>query len=100
MKIKSELYLQELNMLLHGLNLQIKEIAQILIRKKKMAKIASLLVPWERANIWMTLAVECDLMMQYASALSELRDKIMQSEGVDADMKPITFEEICKKQNN
>jgi hypothetical protein len=48
----------------------------------------------------MTLAVECDLMMQYASALSELRDKIMQSEGVDADIRPITFEEICKKQNN
>ena len=97
MKIKSELYIQELNAILHGLNLQVEDCIKTLKREKTKAQIAAFLTPWLSREIWTTLAVKGDILMKYVNTLSELREKIMQAEGIDDDMKCITFQQMCEK---
>lgn len=94
MKIKSEFYIEELVILLHGLNLQVAECVKILKREKLKAQIASALTPWNSDAVWMALAVKADTLSQHVSAMQELREKILLSEGVDSDMLPITLQEI------
>jgi hypothetical protein len=96
MKLKSELYIEELCMMLHGLNLQVQDCVNILKREKVKAQIASFLVPWQSDSIWMALAVKADMLAQHVSAIQGLREKIMLSEGVDSDMLPITLEKILE----
>jgi len=97
MKIKSELYIQELNAILHGLNLQVEDCIKTIKREKTKAQIAAFLTPWLSREIWTTLAVKGDILMKYVNTISELREKIMQAEGVDDDMKCITFQQMCEK---
>lgn len=94
MKLKSELYIKELTILLHGLNSQVADCIRILKRERLKAQITSFLIPWESDAIWTALAVKAEIMIQHVSVIQELREKIMLSEGVDDDMKPVTLEEI------
>lgn len=100
MKVKSEMYIQELVLLLHGLNLQVADCTKILKRERLKAQIASFLMPWQANLIWMTLAVKADTLMQHVSAMQELREKIMLAEGVNDDMQPVTLEQIFQAQKN
>jgi hypothetical protein len=97
MKLKSELYIQELNAILYGLNLQVEDCIKMLKREKTKAQIAAFLTPWLSREIWTTLAVKGDILMKHVNTLSELREKIMQAEGIDDDMKCITFQQMCEK---
>lgn len=97
MKLKSELYISELNMILFGLTLQMQDIVKVLQREKRKAQVACFFAPWLSREIYTTLAVKADYMMKHVAALSELRDKIMQAEGIDDDMQTITFEQICEQ---
>lgn len=97
MKLKSEFYISELNMILLGLTLQMQDIIKIMQREKRKAQVACFFTPWLTREIYTTLAFKCDVLMKHVSSLSELRDKIMQAEGIDENMKTITFEQICEK---
>ena len=97
MKIKSELYIQELGAILHGLNLQAEDCLKTLKRERRKAQIAVFLTPWLSREIWTALAVNADILTKRMNTLSELREKIMQAEGVDDDMKCITFQQMCEK---
>ena len=98
MKIKSELYLQELALLLHGLDLHLRECEKTMRNEKRRAQIASFLAPWEKSRIWGTLALKSGIILRHVQSVSELREKIMSSEGVDDDMRPITLQQIFEKQ--
>jgi len=100
MRMRSEFYIQELVLLLHGLNLQVGDCTKVLKRERLKAQIASLLMPWQSDAIWMALAVKADILMQHVSAMQELREKIMLSEGINDDMQPVTLEEIFQSQEN
>lgn len=97
MKLKSELYIAELNMILFGLTLQMQEIVKTMRREQRRAQLSCFFAPWLAREIYTALAVKCEVMMKHVSALSELREKIMQAEGVDDDMRTITFEQICEQ---
>lgn len=98
MKLQSELYIQELAMMLHGINLQVNEISRVLRKQRRMARVQSFFMPWRKRVIWTSLAVVADLMMNHVSVLSELREKILKANGTDDDMLPITLEEILAKE--
>lgn len=100
MKLKSELYIQELLALLQGLNLQVEDCARILKRERINAQIASFFMPWRANAIWSALAVNAQILTAHVQMVSELRQKILLSEGVDDDMLPITLEEIFQIKNN
>lgn len=94
MKLKSELYIQELLALLHGLNLQVTDCAKILKRERIKAQLVSFFMPW-RANLaWGALAINAEVLTKHVQMISELREKILLSEGVDDDMQPVTLEDI------
>jgi hypothetical protein len=97
MKLKSELYIYELNAILFGLHLQLQDCIKTLKREKTKAQIAAFLTPWLSREIYTTLAVKADVMIRHVSQLSELRNKIMQAEGLDDDLGFITFQQMCEK---
>lgn len=100
MKLKSELYIQELLALLHGLNRQVDDCAKILKRERINAQIISFLMPWRANATWSALAINAQMLTEHVKMISELRQKILLSEGVDDDMLPITLEEIFQIKNN
>jgi len=99
MKLKSELYTYELNALLLGLHLQLEDCVKTLKREKTKAQIAAFLTPWLSREIYTTLAVKADVIIRHVSQMSELREKIMQAEGMDDDLGFITFQQMCERAN-
>jgi hypothetical protein len=98
MKLKSELYIYELNLLIHGLAIQMRAIAETLRHKSKIFVIRSIFMPWTIASRSQSILAEAEQALELAKLLSELKDKIMEAEGIDDDMKPVTFREIIEKQ--
>lgn len=94
MKLKDELYVNELLALLHGLNLQVAVCAKILRRERINAQIISFFMPWRANAVWSALAVNAQMLTEHVKMVGELRQKILMSEGVNDDMLPITLEEI------
>lgn len=99
MKLKSELYVYELNAILLGLHLQLEESVKSLKREKRKAHVAALLTPWLSREIWTALSVKADIIIRHVNQLSELRDKIMQAEGMDDNLGRITFQQMCERAN-
>jgi hypothetical protein len=95
MKLKSELYIQELNALLYGVNLQVIECTKILRNERRKTEILAFFMPWKAAQLWGALSINAQIMHRHVMMMDELRQKILLSEGFDADMKPVTLEEIC-----
>lgn len=98
MKLKSEFYVYELNLLIYGLTIQMRTMAQVLHYKKRIFAIRSIFMPWTIASARKIILVQAQEILEYAKLLSELKDKIMEAEGVGDDMKPITFQQIIEKQ--
>jgi len=96
MKIKSELYLYETMFMLEGINLKAEQLFKLLRSEKQKAHLACFFAPWAARSIWATMLIKSDIILQQMNMLSELRDKIMQSEGQDDDMQPITLQEIIE----
>lgn len=97
MQIKSELYIYETMLLLEGINLKAQNLYHLLCAEKRKAHIASFFAPWAAGSIWTALLVKSEVIMQQMNALSELREKIMQSEGRDDDMQPITLQQMIER---
>ena len=100
MKIKSEFYTQELTFILLGINLQMRDIVKTMKREKRKAVISCIFAPWVYREIWTAYVFKMQALMKYTQDLSELRDKIMSAEGVDEDMRPIAFAQMCEQGEN
>jgi hypothetical protein len=99
MKLKSELYVYELNAILFGLHLQLEESVKALKREKRKAHVAAFLTPWLSREVWTALSVKAEVIMRHVNQLSELREKIMQAEGMDDNLGCITFQQMCENAN-
>lgn len=99
MKVKSEFYIAELISILHGINLQVSECNKILKKESFNARMISLFMPWKSRSTWSALAVNAQIITNHVKMLSELREKILLSEGVDEDMKSITLNQLFKNKN-
>ena len=99
MKIKSELYTYEIALLYRGIQLQLNEYEKELAEIRRKARINSILMFWRRGFIYFEAAMKGHMILQSATQLAEIRDKLMQSEGIDEDMQPITFEKMLEKQH-
>ena len=97
MKLKSELYIYETMMLLEGINLKAEYLYKLLMSEKRKAQLACFFAPWTAKYVWSAMSIKCDVIMQQMNMLSELRQKIMECEGVDDDMRSITLEQMIEK---
>lgn len=99
MKVKSELYVYELNMIVIGLTLQMRQIMILLDRQKKLFFVRRILAPWSLSNARTEILSNLNVLLEHAKLLDELRDKILDAEGYGDDAKPITFREMIKRQS-
>jgi hypothetical protein len=97
MKLQSELYLHELNALMQGLFMQMEHCVETLKKEKRRAQVAAFFAPWVSREIYSALAFKADVIMKHVELLSELREKILEAEGFDDDMRAITYKQICEK---
>ncbi len=97
MKVQSELYLHELNALMQGLFMQMEDCVKALKKEKRRAQISAFFAPWVSREIYSALAFKADVIMKHVELLSELREKILEAEGFDDDMRAVTYKEICDK---
>ena len=98
MKVKSEFYISELISILHGINLQVKECSKILKKESFKTRMISLFMPWKSRSAWCALAINAEIVTNHVKMLSELREKILLSEGVDENMKSITLNQLFENQ--
>jgi len=99
MKIKSEFYTKEIALLVRGIQIQLYECEKTAAQIKKQAQISSCFMFWRKNAIWSEALMKSNFVLTSALELREIRDKLMQSEGIDEDMQPITFEKIICDQN-
>lgn len=99
MKIKSELYTYEIAFLYRGIQLQLNECEKEIAKIRKKAQIDSALMFWRRNFIYFEASIKGHMILKSATKLAEIRDKLMQSEGIDEDMQPITFEKMLERQH-
>jgi hypothetical protein len=99
MKIKSELYTHEIALLYRGIQLQLNECEKEVFQIRKKARISSILMFWRAGFIYFEAAMKGQAILKLAIQLKEIRDKLMESEGVDEDMQPITFEKMLEKRH-
>lgn len=97
MKLKSEFYLHELNAIMQGLLMQMNHCVETLKKEKRRAQVAAFFAPWVSREIYSVLALKADVIIKHVELLSELRNKILEAEGFDDDMRVITYKEICDK---
>ena len=100
MKIKSELYLHEIFSMLDGINLKAEKLFNLLKAEKRKAQFACFFAPWTSSVVSEALMIKVDAILKEMNLLSDLREKIMQSEGLDDDMNPVTLEEMLKMQSS
>lgn len=94
MRIKSDLSIQELSILLHGINLRLGECANILKMERRKAILAMTFAPWLRKKIATNLAYNTSLVLDHAFIISKLREKLMKAEGLGERGVPITLQEF------
>ena len=99
MKIKSELYTYEIALLYRGIQLQLNECEKEIAEIRRKARIGSVLMFWRRDFIYFEASIKGHMILKSATKLAEIRDKLMQSEGIDEDMQPITFKKILERQH-
>jgi hypothetical protein len=97
MKLQSEFYICELNAVMQGLFMQMEHCVETLKKEKRRAQVAAFFAPWVSREIYSALAFKADVIMKHVQLLSEIRDKILEAEGFDDDMRAITYKEICDK---
>jgi len=99
MKIKSEFYTKEIALLIRGIQLQLDECEKTAAQIKKQAQIFSCFMFWRKDAIWSEALMKSNFILTRVLELREIRDKLMQSEGIDEDMQPITFEKMLEKKH-
>jgi hypothetical protein len=97
MKLQSEFYICELNAVMQGLFMQMEHCVETLKKEKRRAQVAAFFAPWVSREIYSALAFKADVIMKHVQLLSEIRDKILEAQGFDDDMRAITYKEICDK---
>lgn len=99
MKLKSEFYVYELNLINIGLTVQMKYILSELDRQKRKLLFRRFFAPWTLDASRDEVVSNLNSLLQHAKMLSELRDKILEAEGSDDDMRPITFRQMIEKES-
>ena len=97
MKLKSDFLIEELNILLHSINLHVANCTNLLKGERRKAIIYMALFPWRKNQILINLAYNTSLVVDHVSIISKLREKIMKAEGIGERGVVMTLEEFYSK---
>ena len=97
MKFKSEIYLPEAIALLDSVNLKTEMLYKLFFAEKRKAQVACFFAPWTSRYVWQAMAIKGAAILNQVRTLSELRQKILECETFDDDMRVVTLETFLQE---
>lgn len=97
MKVQ-ELYIGEIMLLIAALDLQQAHVTKTYFRRMKWYRVRYFFFFWKREELANEMLVESNSVLQMLNGAKELRDKLLDSQGVDDDMQPISLKDLIAKQ--
>jgi|694.fasta_scaffold10227_16 hypothetical protein len=92
-----ELYVGDVLVAIEAIDFAAHSLTQSFLAKSKALKRRSFFMPWNKNALSNELLASGNFAIARLGHLQSIREKLMQSTGVDEDMRPITLEEILKK---
>jgi hypothetical protein len=92
-----ELYVGDILVIIEAIDFAADSLAKGYLAKAKVCKRKSFFRPWKRDALARELLSDANFALGRLGHLRSVREKLLQSTGVDEDMRPITLEEILKK---
>jgi hypothetical protein len=92
-----ELYVGDVLVAIEAIDFAANSLTQSYLAKSKRYKRNSWLRFWKKEAFARELLADANFAIARLGHLQSIREKLMQSTGVDEDMRPITLEEILKK---
>jgi predicted lipoprotein len=100
MKINSELSVSQVLLLIKSVDLFAESLTKDYIRGSKKAKRIMFFRPWLRSQVSREMLVACNFALQAIKDAQELREMLLESTGLDIDMRPITLREMLANSNS
>lgn len=92
-----ELYVGDILVAIEAIDFAAHSLTQSFLAKSKALKRRSFFMPWKKDALSRELLASGNFAIAKLLHLQSIREKLMQSTGVDEDMHPVTLEEILKK---
>jgi hypothetical protein len=92
-----ELYVGDVLVAIEAIDFAANSLTQSYLAKSKALQRRALFMPWKKDSFYGELLASANFAIARLGHLQSIREKLMQSTGVDEDMRPITLEEILKK---
>lgn len=92
-----ELYVGDILVVIEAIDFAAHSLTQSFLVKSKALKRRSFFMPWKKDALSGELLASGNFALAKLAHLRSIREKLMQSTGLDEDMRPITLEEILKK---
>jgi hypothetical protein len=97
MKVQ-ELYIGEIMLLIAALDLQQGHVTKTYFRRMKWYRVRYFFLFWGRDEMAKEMLMESKAVLEMLNGAKELRDKLLDSQGVDDDMQPISLKDLIAKQ--
>jgi hypothetical protein len=95
-----EFYVNELLILIQSTKVAFDMLQKGWHADHKRTKRDMLLRPWARRHIASAFVVRSEIALRMMKELKELQDKLLDSTGVDEDMRPITLKKMLNIRDN
>lgn len=92
-----ELYVGDILVAVEAIDFAAHCLTKSFLAKSKALKRRSFFMPWKKNALSNELLASGNFAIARLGHLQSIREKLMQSTGVDEDMRPITLEEILKR---
>jgi len=92
-----ELYVNEVVILIEALDRKADAICDSIKKRRRTVDIQMFLFPWAMRSIATAFIVESKVALEVLNVMQELRNKLMESTGVDEDMQKVTLSQILEK---
>lgn len=97
MKINSELKVDQVLLLIKGLDVFINNLTNDYAAASRKAKRIMFFFPWRKRRLSLEALTAGGFVLQAINDASELRELLLESTGVDMDMRPVTLREMLTK---
>jgi hypothetical protein len=100
MKINNELSVNQVLLMIKSIDLFADSLTKDCIRATKKAKRIMFFRPWRKRDVSREMLIACDFTLQAIKDAQETREMLLESTGLDIDMRPITLREMLANSNS
>lgn len=92
-----ELYITDILILIDALNTKGDSVAKLVEQRAKECRREMFWMPWRKKYAAPAFLTYADSATSFIKQLEEITAKLMESTGVDEDMRPVTLDEMIKR---